>query len=88
MKHKMMNLKKGQVVRLPDDADGCTISCSEGMLWLTRENDSEDHILTPGKDLFLSGKGLCVIEAVADCTVCISPAFQAKGRNVPGEVSA
>jgi len=77
MEQEIVKLEKGQVLRLPDEADGCSISCSEGIIWLTRENDGKDHILTPGSDFLLSGRGLCVIEAVTDCAVCISPALPA-----------
>jgi hypothetical protein len=39
-------LAKRQLLTLPDA--GATLACLEGELWLTREGDSEDHILGPG----------------------------------------
>ena len=44
--HREQFLAKRQLLALPD-ADA-TLACLEGELWLTREGDSEDHILGPG----------------------------------------
>jgi hypothetical protein len=72
----VMNMGKGQVFRIPDSARGCTVSCLSGVLWLTRENDPEDYIITTDVPHTVDGRGMHVIEAVTDCTVCISPALK------------
>lgn len=75
MKHGVINMKKGQVVSIPSDSSGCSISCRTGVLWLTGENDLEDYIIDTEAGFVLQGRGLCVIEAVTDCIVCITPAL-------------
>ena len=72
MKHGVMSVKKGQVLRIPATTSGCSISCLAGVLWLTRENDHEDHIITTDTAFVLLGEGLSVMEAITDCVVRIT----------------
>ena len=72
MKPDVMSMQKGQVFRIPDSAKGCSVSCISGVLWLTRENDPEDYIITADAHHTLNVHGMHVIEAVTDCIVCIS----------------
>jgi hypothetical protein len=72
MEQDVMKVKKGHVMRIPNAASGCRISCLSGVLWLTKENDPEDYIITADSDLVIQGRGRSVIEAVTDCVVCIT----------------
>ena len=72
MEQDVMKVKKGHVMRIPNTASGCRISCLSGVLWLTKENDPEDYIITADSDLVVQGRGRSVIEAVTDCVVCIT----------------
>ncbi|HVN72285.1 MAG TPA: DUF2917 domain-containing protein [Desulfomonilia bacterium] len=76
MEHDVMRVGKGHVMRISGAASGCTVSCLSGVLWLTRENDPEDYIITAGSPLDIKGPGLNVIEAVTDCAFSITPCVQ------------
>ena len=76
MEQDVMKVKKGQVMRIPNTASGCRISCLSGVLWLTKENDPEDYIITADSNLVVQGRGRSVIEAVTDCVVCITHGAQ------------
>jgi len=69
----VMRVGKGHVMKLPGAGSDCRISCISGILWLTRENDLKDYIITAGIRRLLKGPGLTVIEAVTDCTFSITP---------------
>jgi hypothetical protein len=76
MVNGIMKVKKGDVMSIPQDAKGCRISCLSGILWLTRQNDPEDYIITADSALVIERHGLSVIEAITDCVVCITPTWQ------------
>ena len=76
MGQDVMKVKKGHVMRIPDTASGCRISCLSGVMWLTRENDPEDYIIKADSDLVVQGRGRSVIEAVTDCAFSITPCAQ------------
>ena len=60
----------GAVWRQPLAAGGSVcLQCTEGCLWITNENDQQDHILLPGDSLTLNGPGLAVVEAIT--TSCV-----------------
>ena len=50
--------------RLPPGRDGLTIRVEEGLLLVTQEGDHEDHVLGPGGELRLEGRGLGVAWAL------------------------
>ena len=76
MEEGIMRVKKGHVMSIPQAAKGCRVSCLSGVLWLTRENDPEDHIITADSGLVIEHHGHSVIEAITDCVVCITPTLQ------------
>jgi hypothetical protein len=41
-----------------------TLTCHEGWIWLTREGDAKDHVLTAGRALRLDRPGLVVVQAL------------------------
>ncbi len=76
MDKDIMRVKKGDVMKLPQAATGCRVSCLSGILWLTRKNDPEDYIITADSALVIERHEHSVIEAITDCVVCITPATQ------------
>jgi Protein of unknown function (DUF2917) len=71
-----MKVRKGHVMSIPRASTGCRVSCLSGVLWLTRENDPEDYIITADSDLVIARHGHSVIEAITDCVICITPDMQ------------
>jgi hypothetical protein len=76
MDEGVMRVKKGYVMRIPQTAAECKVSCLSGVLWLTRKNDPEDYIITADSSLVIERHGHSVIEAITDCVVCITPVMQ------------
>jgi hypothetical protein len=67
------HMKQGQILSLAGDPRGCRISCFSGVLWLTQENDPDDHILNHDTEFKVTLPGLIVIEAITDSTIHILP---------------
>ena len=76
MEQDVVRVGKGHIIRVPGSASGCRVSCLFGVLWLTKENDHQDYIITAGSPLLIEGHGLSVIEAVTDCAFSITPCAQ------------
>lgn len=87
MGQDVMEVNKGQVIRLPDAATGCLISCVCGMLWLTQENDRADYIITPESPLLVRSRGISVIEAITDCVLCIAQGVHEDAHDHAGSFS-
>jgi len=50
--------------RLPPGREGLTVRVEEGVLLVTQAGDPEDHVLGPGDELRLEGRGLGVAWAL------------------------
>jgi hypothetical protein len=46
--------------RLPPGRDGLTVRVEEGLLLVTQKGDYQDHVLGPGDELRLDGRGVGV----------------------------
>jgi hypothetical protein len=79
----IMRVKKGAIIRLPQAATGCRLSCLSGVLWLTRKNDPEDYIITADSALVVEHYEHSVIEAITDCVVCIVPTTEVRLNDHP-----
>lgn len=67
-------LHKTTVLPLEGDQRGTEIHCSQGILWVTQENDGQDYILNSGESFVVTRKGRVVIEAMTDAILNIKPA--------------
>jgi hypothetical protein len=65
-------VKKGQILSLPEKTGECSISCLSGLLWITQENDPGDHIIAQDSVFDPDRAGLIVIEAIADSVLRLS----------------
>jgi hypothetical protein len=83
MDKDIMKVKKGNVMKIPQGAKGCRLSCLSGVLWLTKENDPEDYIITTDSALVIKGHGHSVIEAITDSVLCITPAVEGGTHDHP-----
>lgn len=63
-------LKKGEVMSLAA-AVFPVIRVKEGVVWLTRSDDSRDYFLQRGDSFAKNGEGLVVLESLSDCAFYI-----------------
>lgn len=58
--------------RFRNSMKSIAVRCAQGTVWVTVAGDNTDHILSAGKELFISGKGKIVVMAEGRSTVEIS----------------
>ena len=74
-----MRLGAGQELRL-HDADGWTVACGGGSVWITQEADVRDVFLSAGERFMLDRDGLALILARQDSVLAIRPPAGGKDR--------
>ena len=67
-----LELSKKSTMSLEGTKTGLVVRCFEGAIWLTRQGDARDYILTPGDKFIVQGRGLAVLQAMQDAVVSIS----------------
>ena len=65
-----VSLAAGEVLSL-DDAEGLLIHARIGTVWVTKEDDVEDHIIGPGDALVIDKPGRTVVQALAPARLLI-----------------
>ena len=65
-----VTLQAGEVLSL-DDAEGMQIQGRVGTVWVTEEDDLEDHIVGPGEVLVIDRPGRTVVQALAPARIWI-----------------
>jgi hypothetical protein len=66
-----VRLIDGQTLRVVDGA-GTTLTCKEGTLWVTEENQPRDVVLEAGARVRLKRAGLTLIQALTPATLSIA----------------
>lgn len=61
----------GKVHHLDEIEPGMTVTCDQGIVWLTESNDQQDYMLKPGHSMVIRQRGEVVIEALRDATLSI-----------------
>jgi hypothetical protein len=61
----------GAVHHLDETEPGMTVTCDQGIVWLTESNDRQDYMLKPGHSMVIRQRGEVVIEALRDAAVSI-----------------
>jgi hypothetical protein len=87
--HTLVALPRGTLWSQPVRLSGLTLTCHEGWIWLTREGDMMDHVLTAGRSVRLDGPGLVVVQALRTARFSlghepVSPAPLPHGPQVAG----
>ncbi len=59
-------IKRGELHRLQGDHRWELIYCHEGLLWVTQENDPEDHVLRSRQAFLINQRGLVLVKALRD----------------------
>jgi hypothetical protein len=65
-----VSLAAGEVLSL-DNVEGILIHARDGTVWITEENDLEDHIVGPGCALVIDKPGRTVVQAIAPARISI-----------------
>ena len=61
-----ISVARGEIVRL-NDAAGSVIRVREGLLWITQDGESADHLLPAGTSFRIERRGLTLVSALR-CT--------------------
>lgn len=69
---QQLELPQDGLLRLRATGPGIHLGVEHGTLLVTREGDTDDHVLEAGEQLDLSGPGLVVAWALAPAKVAVS----------------
>ena len=61
-----LTLKKEEFVVISGDARSLSILCTMGALWITQDEDRNDHILKGGQVFTVDRKGQIMLQALQD----------------------
>ena len=79
----LIHLDRGGLVRLSEaDGAGTVVTCREGALWITHDNDRRDIVVGAGETYAVEHPGLTVVCAIA------GPAVLTVGRPVAVAIPA
>lgn len=65
-------LGRGRSKNLGWTSRGKMISCLEGSLWVTQEQDLEDYILGPGESFMITVPGRVIVQALENSVFTVS----------------
>ncbi|MEW5721665.1 MAG: DUF2917 domain-containing protein, partial [Thermodesulfobacteriota bacterium] len=68
-----MRLNKQELRPLVGDRVGARIQCVKGTLWVTQENDPNDHVLESGDQFTVTLRGKVVVQAMKESFLRVSP---------------
>ena len=78
-----LDLTEREDIRLTD-AQGLSVTCLEGALWITQAEDPEDVVLKPGQAFVIGRPGLTLVSApVSRASIVIRPAGKPARRLRP-----
>lgn len=67
-----IRLDPGDVWSRHTRGEALMLTCGEGQLWLTREGDARDHVLSAGDSVSLVSAGHVVVQALRPSRFCLS----------------
>ncbi|HSU44955.1 MAG TPA: DUF2917 domain-containing protein [Casimicrobiaceae bacterium] len=78
----IVSLPAREAVTLPH-VGGATLRVTQGVVWLTEENDGHDVVLRPGDNWVVESDGDTVVEAQNDAVFCVV-GRKAESLKLPG----
>jgi hypothetical protein len=66
-----LQLQSHDLQSLKEIRPGMTVSCDQGVVWLTESNDPQDYTLRTGTSLVIKKQGQVLIEAFEDSHLSI-----------------
>lgn len=76
-------LKGGEIVTIDKKMNGCTIQCRSGLLWITQEGDTRDHVIYAGERMKIESKGRVVVSAAKASSFSIGEAHERRSDFLP-----
>jgi len=67
-------LRDNATLRLIPRRGGLVLTSRDGTFLVTQERDPQDHVLEPGGELRLAGRGVVVVWALSDGALGVGPA--------------
>jgi hypothetical protein len=61
-----LRLRRRELVRARTRWRALTLTCLEGLVWVTQAGDPEDHMLSKGQVLTVARQGCVLVEAMRD----------------------
>ena len=80
-----IHLKKKELVAIERDARGVTVSCLGGAVWLTQNDDLNDHLILSGMSFTVSCKGKVAMLALNSATLMFNSITQNNGMACKGK---
>lgn len=65
-KASAVELTEGKIYKLVARSESFDITCLEGRLWITQENDPVDHIISGGEHFTTTKKGVILVQSCPD----------------------
>ncbi|HZZ86003.1 MAG TPA: DUF2917 domain-containing protein [Anaeromyxobacteraceae bacterium] len=67
-------LPRDGTLRLRSGSEGLRLRVERGVLLVTREGDGDDHVVTAGRELLVTGPGLVVAWALEQASIAVQRA--------------
>jgi hypothetical protein len=78
-------MEKDATLRLRPDREGLLVRAISGTVLVTQQGDYADHVLEPGSELRVAGRGLVVAWAFTPAELAIRSAALAPARSDPAD---
>ncbi len=68
--NEVVHLHGKEIVKLNNQGDEMHLKCLGGIVWITQPGDLDDHVLQTNETLDITKKGLVLVQAMPEATVC------------------
>ncbi|NMC12768.1 MAG: DUF2917 domain-containing protein [Chloroflexi bacterium] len=68
---EVVTLRSNEIMRLKKSDKQLRIKCLGGIAWITQPDDPEDYILQANETIDITKKGLVLVQALPETTICI-----------------
>lgn len=68
---EVVTLRSKEIMRLKNTGKQLRIKCLGGIAWITQPDDPEDYVLQANETLDITKKGLVLVQALPETTICI-----------------
>lgn len=68
--NEVIHLRSKEILKLEKQRDEIRLKCLGGIVWVTQPDDPNDHILQAHDVLEIKKKGLILVQALPEATIC------------------
>jgi hypothetical protein len=69
--NEVITLRRKEIMRLKNQDERMQLRCLGGIAWITQPGDPEDHVLMANETLDITKKGLVLVQALPETTICL-----------------